>query len=142
MVKLGALMVRVMPVDEVKLPEDPVIVTIAIPGAAVLSAADSVSVLIPFADGLGEKVAVTPLGSPDATRFTFPVNPHCGTTEMLAVAESPGFKLTVLADGKRVKPDILTSRVRVVVTVWEPDVPVRVRVYCPVGAVASATIVM
>jgi len=142
MVNLGSLMVRVRAVDEVKLPEDPVIVTVAIPGAAVLSAADRVSVLVPFADGLGEKVAVTPLGSPDAARFTFPANPHCGAIVMPAVAEPPGFKLTVPADGTSVKLDVLTSSVRGVVAVWEPDVPARVRVYTPVAAVAPATMVM
>jgi hypothetical protein len=38
--------------------------------------------------------------------FTFPVNPHCGTIVMFAVAEPPGFKLTVPADGTSRKPDV------------------------------------
>lgn len=73
-----AFTVRLKVVDEVRLPEVPVMVTIAFPEAAV-SLATSVNVLFPV-DGLGEKEAVTPLGSPDAAKFTLPVNPHCGFT--------------------------------------------------------------
>ena len=76
--KFDALTVRLMVVDVVRLPEVPVMVTIAFPGVAV-SLATNVNVLFPV-DGLGEKDAVTPLGSPDAARFTLPVNPHCGYT--------------------------------------------------------------
>ena len=73
---LAALTVRLMFVDEVRLPEVPVMVTRAFPEVAV-SLVTSVSVLFPV-DGLGEKDAVTPLGSPDAAKFTLPVKPHCG----------------------------------------------------------------
>ena len=74
--KFAALTVRLMFVDEVRLPEVPVMVTRAFPEVAVLLVT-SVSVLFPV-DGLGEKDAVTPLGSPDAAKFTLPVKPHCG----------------------------------------------------------------
>src|SRR5579863_1246145 len=73
---LAVLTVRLMVVDEIRLPEVPVIVTIALPWVAV-SLVTSVNVLFPV-DGLGEKDAVTPLGSPDAAKFTLPAKPHCG----------------------------------------------------------------
>ena len=89
--KFAALTVRLMFVDEVRLPEVPVMVTIAFPGVAVLLVT-SVNVLFPV-EGLGEKDAVTPLGSPDAAKFTLPVNPHCGYTSMVVVAVLPSFML-------------------------------------------------
>ena len=54
-------------------PEVPVMVTMLVPGAAVLLAV-KVSVLLLVA-GFGEKDAVTPLGSPDADSVTLPLNP-------------------------------------------------------------------
>ena len=50
-------------IDAVCFPEVPVIVTLYPPSAAVLEAV-SVRVLL-LVEGLGEKEAVTPLGSPD-----------------------------------------------------------------------------
>lgn len=97
--KFAALMVTAMVVEDDRLPEVPVIVTIAIPGVVVLLAA-SANVLLPV-EGLGEKDAVTPLGNPDAAKFTLPVNPHCGTTSMVAVAVLPWFMLRLAADEKR-----------------------------------------
>jgi hypothetical protein len=60
-----------------RLPEVPVIVTVAVPVAALLLAV-SVSVLLVVAEA-GLNDAVTPLGKPDADRFTLDVNPFCGT---------------------------------------------------------------
>jgi hypothetical protein len=100
--KFAALTVTTMVVDEARLPEVPVMVTIAIPGVAVLLAA-SANVLFPV-EGLGEKDAVTPLGNPDAAKFTLPVNPHCGVTLMVAVAVLPSFMLRLSVDEKRRKP--------------------------------------
>jgi hypothetical protein len=57
----------------VKLPDVPVMVTVAVPVVAVLLAV-SVSVLV-LAVLLGLNDAVTPLGSPDADKLTFPVKP-------------------------------------------------------------------
>ena len=87
----AALTVRLMVVDEVRLPEVPVMVTMAFPEVAV-SLVTSVNVLFPV-EGLGEKDAVTPLGSPDRAKFTLPVNPHCGYTLMVAEAVPPSFML-------------------------------------------------
>jgi hypothetical protein len=60
----------------VKPPEVPVIVTAAVPVAAVGLAA-RVRVLETVA-GLGLKVAFTPLGSPDAEKLTLPLKPSAG----------------------------------------------------------------
>ena len=49
------------------------------PRLAVLLAV-SVSTLEPVAVGFGAKDAVTPLGRPDATRLTWPLNPDCEFT--------------------------------------------------------------
>jgi hypothetical protein len=57
----------------VKLPDVPVMVTVAVPVVAVLLAV-SVSVLV-LAVLLGLNDAVTPLGSPEADRLTFPAKP-------------------------------------------------------------------
>ena len=57
----------------VKLPDVPVMVTVAVPVVAVLLAV-SVSVLV-LAVVLGLNDAVTPFGSPDADKLTFPVKP-------------------------------------------------------------------
>jgi hypothetical protein len=65
-------------VVSVRAPDVPVMVTVVSPVAAALLAV-SVSTLEPVA-GFGEKDAVTPLGRPDAARFTLPANPFCGTT--------------------------------------------------------------
>jgi hypothetical protein len=55
--------------------------------AAELSAL-KVSRLVPVA-GFGVKVADTPLGNPDATRFTLPAKVLLTLTLMVEVAESP-----------------------------------------------------
>jgi hypothetical protein len=57
----------------VKLPDVPVMVTVAMPVVAVLLAV-SVSVLVP-AVLLGLNDAITPLGSPEDDKLTFPVKP-------------------------------------------------------------------
>ena len=73
-VKPGALMVTARLVVAVRAPEVPVMMTFAVPPAAVLLAV-SVSTLVPLV-GLVPHDAVTPLGRPDVTaRVTLPVNP-------------------------------------------------------------------
>jgi len=73
-VKLGASTVIYKVVTAVRFPEVPVIVTIVVPGAAALLAV-TVSVLV-LVEGLGESVAVTPLGRSETAKFTLPVNPN------------------------------------------------------------------
>jgi hypothetical protein len=75
-VKFGveaAFTVRARVVVETKLPDVPVIVTVAVPVVAELLAVN-VSVLVP-AVLVGLNTAVTPEGNPDAARLTVPVNP-------------------------------------------------------------------
>jgi hypothetical protein len=62
-------------------------VSVLVPALAVLLAV-RVSVLVLLVD-VGEKVAATPLGRPDSERFTAPVNPYCGVTVTVDVAELP-----------------------------------------------------
>ena len=70
-----------------RLPEVPVTVTVKVPVAAE-APAESVSVL-PAAVGLGMNEAVTPLGTPEAVRFTLLLKPFAGLTEMVLVAPVP-----------------------------------------------------
>jgi len=73
--------------DEVRLPEVPVMVTVAAPVVAVLLAV-SVSTLVLVA-GLVPKAATTPLGRPVAASLTLPVNPPAAVTEMVLVPLLP-----------------------------------------------------
>jgi len=68
-------------------PDVPVMVSVVVPRAAVLLAV-SVSVVLPVV-GFGEKDAVTPAGRPVMARFTLPLNPYCGFTEIPNVPELP-----------------------------------------------------
>jgi hypothetical protein len=77
-------------IELVILPDVPVTVNDVVPGEAVLDAV-SVSVLEPVA-GFGEKEAVTPLGSPEALRFTLPIKPYSGLTVTDEVALAPWFR--------------------------------------------------
>ena len=62
----------------VSAPEVPVTVIVLVPGVAVLFAV-SVRVVISVV-GFGENDAVTPVGRPETTRFTLPVNPYRSST--------------------------------------------------------------
>ena len=64
--------VRAMVVLLVRLPEVPVMVTVEVPKEAVL-AADKVTTLLSAATA--PKLAVTPLGNPEADSATGPLNP-------------------------------------------------------------------
>jgi hypothetical protein len=76
--------VRAMVVLAVLPPDVPVIVTIAGPVAAVPPAA-TVTTLLPVV-GFVPNVAVTPLGRPDASSVTLPVNPPRSVTVIVSVA--------------------------------------------------------
>ena len=62
-------------------------VTVDVPVVAVLLTV-SVKALVAVA-GFGLNVAVTPLGSPVADKFTLPVNPFCGATVMVLEPFAP-----------------------------------------------------
>ncbi len=121
----------------VKLPDVPVIVTVAVPVAAVTLAV-RVSVLLLVA-GLGLNAAVTPLGKPDAERVTLPLKPFDGVMLIVLVPWLPCVmvKLLGLADSVKFGAGV-TVRLIVVVCVKLPDVPVIVTVAVPVAAVTLA----
>ena len=81
-----------------KLPDVPVIVTVAVPVAAVTLAV-RVSVLLLVA-GLGLNAAVTPLGKPDAERVTLPLKPFDGVMLIVLVPWLPCTMLTLLGFGR------------------------------------------
>ena len=95
------LTVRAIVVLAVRLPEVPLIVTVAVPAVAVLLAVN-VSTLLPVV-GLVAKVAVTPLGKPEAARATLPVNPFCPVTEMVVFPEAPCATLSEAGEAPSVK---------------------------------------
>jgi hypothetical protein len=86
--------VRLIVVVCVRLPEAPVMVTEAVPVAAV-AAAVRVNVLLDVA-GFGLKLAVTPLGRPEADMVTFPLNPFVGAMVIVLVPVVPCMTLSVL----------------------------------------------
>lgn len=71
----GLVTLSAIEVLALKVPDVPVMVTVALPAAAELLAA-KVTVLVLVAVA-GLKLAVTPEGSPEAASFTDPVNPFC-----------------------------------------------------------------
>src|SRR5438445_11992471 len=75
--------VREMVVVFVKLPDEPVTVTVTVPVVAMLPA-DSVNVLV-LAVLLGLNDAVTPLGIPDADKLKLPLTQLCGVTDIVVV---------------------------------------------------------
>ena len=90
MVKFGvpaAFTVRETVVVAFRLPDVPVMVTVAVP---VVAAADAVSVsTLVDVVGLVPNTAVTPVGNPDAARVTLPLNPPRSVTEMVLVPPVP-----------------------------------------------------
>jgi hypothetical protein len=90
MVKLGeaaAFTVSARVVVATRLPEVPVMVTVAVPVVAV-ELAVKLSVLVEVV-GFGLNDAVTPLGKPDAARVTLPLNPPTSVTVMVLVPAAP-----------------------------------------------------
>jgi len=85
----------------VMVPDVPVMVTVAGPVVAVLLAV-SVSVLVEVV-GFVPKVAVTPLGRPDAARVTLPENPPTSVTVIVLVPLPPWVTVTLLGDAESVK---------------------------------------
>jgi hypothetical protein len=121
-------------------PDVPVIVTVAVPIAAVASAVN-VSVLLLVA-GLGLNAAVTPLGKPPADRVTLPLKPFAGVMLIVLVPPLPGVVVTALGEAERLKVfGGFTVRLNTVVFVSVPDLPVIVTVTVPVAAVALAVTV-
>jgi hypothetical protein len=85
----------------VKLPDEPVTVTVNAPTVAVALAVN-VTVLVVVA-GFVLNDAVTPLGKPDADKLTLPLNPFCGVTVIVLVPLAPCVIVKLLGDAERAK---------------------------------------
>ena len=96
-----AFTVRLSVVVLVNEPDTPLIVTVTVPVAAVAEAA-KVSVLVEAVE-VGLKVAVTPVGRPEAVRLTLPVKPFTSVTVMVLVPLAPWATETVFGEAERVK---------------------------------------
>ena len=83
----------------VKLPDEPVTVTMTVPVAAVLLAV-SVKVLL-LAVLLGLNDAVTPLGRPDADKLTPPLKPLNGVIVIVLVPVVPWMTVRLLGEAER-----------------------------------------
>src|SRR6266571_1816611 len=94
-------MVRDIVAVLIKPPDVPVMVTVAVPAAAVLLAA-SVNVLV-VAVLLGLNDAVTPLGRPDADKLTLLLKPLSGVTVMVLAPLVPCAIVKLLGDVEREK---------------------------------------
>src|SRR5690348_6131597 len=117
----------------VRLPEVPVMVTVAVPVVAMLLAV-SVKVLVVVAL-LGLNEAVTPLGRPEADRLTLELKPFCGVTAMVLVPLAPWVTAKELGLAERVKfGGAETVRESVEVFDKLPEAPVMVSVTVPVAA--------
>ena len=86
----------------VKLPDFPVIVTVAVPVVAVLLAV-SVSVLVVAVAGLGLKDAMTPLGRPEADKLTLLLKPFCGVMVIVLVPLAPCVIVKLFGEADRAK---------------------------------------
>jgi hypothetical protein len=121
----------------VRLPDVPVIFTVALPVAAALEA-DSVTVLVLDVE-LALNEAVTPAGRPEAVRVTFALNPFSGLTVIVALAVFPCARLRLADEEESVKVGggtIVTPMVTVLVT--PAEVPVTVMVELPAAAAVLA----
>ena len=109
------LTVRASVVVAVRLPEVPVMVTVAVPVVAVALAV-RVSTLVPVV-GFVPKVAVTPLGNPDAARVTLPVNPFTSVTVMVLVPLPPWVIVRLLGESESVKLGVAEPANRLMIPV-------------------------
>jgi len=85
----------------VKLPDEPVTVTVAVPVVA-LPLADRVKRLLVVAVFV-LKTAVTPLGRPDTVKFTLPLNPFSGLIVMAVEPAAPWANVKLVGDAESVK---------------------------------------
>ena len=97
---MGEVTVRLTVVVLVKPATEPVMVTVTVPVAAVLVAAN-VRVLV-LAVLLGLNDAVTPPGRPDADKLTLLLNPFSGVTVMVLAPVVPCTIVKLLGDAESV----------------------------------------
>ena len=109
------LTVRARVVVAVRLPEVPVMVTVAAPVVAVALAVN-VSTLVPVV-GFVPNAAVTPLGRPDAARVTLPVNPFRSVTLIVLVPLLPWVTVRLLGESESVKLGVAEPANRLMIPV-------------------------
>ena len=95
----GGVTFTVIVVVCVRLPDEPVIATVAVPVVAVLLAA-SVNVLVVVAE-FGLNDAIMPLGRPEADKLTLPLKPFCGVIVTVLVPLVPCVMLRLLGAADR-----------------------------------------
>jgi len=102
-------------------PEVPVIVRVACPGAVELPA---VNVRVLVVAAVAElKDAVTPEGRPDTASFTDPLKPFCGVILMVAAPVAPAATDRVCGDTERPNPGGFEIPVRSLMRLWPAGVP-------------------
>ena len=100
----AAVTVREIVTVCVKVPDEPLMVTMTAPVVAVLLAVKvKVLVLVVL---LGLKDAVTPFGSPEAVKLTLPLKPFNRFTLIVLVPMAPCARLKLLGDAERVKSGV------------------------------------
>lgn len=125
-----------MLVVSVRLPDLPRIVTVEAPTAAELAAAN-VTALLPAATAL--KVAVTPVGRPDADNVIAPLKPETSVMAMPLAPLDPRVTLKPAGVAASVKlGGGFTVSASVALPLKAPDVPVIVTVDVPAAAVPAA----
>lgn len=130
----GAITVTATVAEALNDPETPVTVTATGPPRVAVLAAVSVSVLELVA-GFDEKLAVTPLGSPETLKVTLAANPFAGVMAIESVALLPCVRVSELAEDAREKlGGGVTVSETTVVSVSIPETPVMVSVTGPVTA--------
>ena len=116
-----ALMVSTSRVVLVRLPEVPVIVTVAVAAAAELLATNVNVLLLVAIEGL--KDAVTPAGNPDTARLTALLKPGCGLTVMMLMPLAPAAMESVAADDARLKAGAFDVPARLLIKGWPEGLP-------------------
>src|SRR5579872_6076450 len=133
----GAVTLSVSVTALFRLPDVPVIVTVAGATAAPVLAA-KVKVLVPVVlAGLNE--AVTPVGRPEAVNATLPVNPFAGVTVRTVVPLPPCFTLNEMKEDVRPKLGASTVRFTAAALFKLPDVPVT---FSPSSTTATSTLTL
>jgi hypothetical protein len=133
------LMLNEMVVVCVSVPEVPVIVTVEVPVVAVVLAV-KVTTLVDVV-GLVPKLAVTPLGRPEADNVTLPVNPPDAVSVMVLLPLVPCFTVRLEGEAESEKLGVavaFTVSDTEVVCVSVPLMPVIVTFDVPVVAVELA----
>jgi hypothetical protein len=129
----GGVTVSATVVELLRLPEVPLIVIVEVPALA-LPLAVNVRLLVDAAE-LGLNDAVTPVGSPEAVKFTVPAKPFCGAIVTVVELLAPWTTVRLLGDADRLKLGAtLTVSVIAVVRTRLPEVPVTVTVNDPAAA--------